>query len=47
VRDVLERDDQAKPLRDRIAALRAERPARPSTGLEADKAFFDDLSGEP
>jgi antitoxin VapB len=40
----LPRQDQ---LRDRFAALRAEHPLPPPTGLVADKAFFDALSGEP
>lgn len=31
--------ERLKPLRDRIAES-------PSTGLEADKAFYDELSGE-
>lgn len=47
VRQELEREAKAVPLRDRIAALRAEVLAKPATGQEADKAFFDDLSGEP
>jgi antitoxin VapB len=34
------------PLRDRFAAVRAERPLPPPTGEQADKAFFDDLSGD-
>jgi antitoxin VapB len=46
VREALDRVGRAIPLRDRIAALRADAPARPPTGLEAGKAFFDDLSGE-
>ncbi len=37
--------DEAAPLRDRFAALRAEHPLPPSTGEKADKTFFDDLSG--
>ena len=37
---------EAVPLRDRIAALRAEVLAHPATGLNADKAFFDELSGD-
>ena len=45
-REALDRVRRAIPLRERIAALRAEAPARPPTGLEADKAVFDDLSGE-
>ncbi|MGD9885462.1 MAG: type II toxin-antitoxin system VapB family antitoxin [Reyranella sp.] len=46
VRNELQREQEAVPLRSRIAALRAEVLKRPATGLEADKAFFDDLSGE-
>ncbi len=34
------------PLRDRIAAWRKEHPLPPATGQQADKAFFDDLSGD-
>jgi antitoxin VapB len=33
-------------LRDRLAARRAARPLPPPTGEVADKAFFDELSGE-
>jgi antitoxin VapB len=47
VRNELRREKDAVPLRLRIAALRAEVLKRPATGLEADKAFFDDLSGDP
>ncbi len=43
----LERAKEAIPLRARFAALRAAHPLPPPTGLLADKAFFDDLSGEP
>ncbi|HTR13418.1 MAG TPA: type II toxin-antitoxin system VapB family antitoxin [Roseiarcus sp.] len=32
--------ERIKPIQDRIAS-------RPPTGLEADKAFFDELSGDP
>lgn len=35
-----------KPLRERFAELRASRPLPPPTGKVADKAFFDDLSGQ-
>jgi antitoxin VapB len=34
------------PLRERLAALRARHPLPKPTGQAADKAFFDDLSGE-
>lgn len=47
VRNELRRRDEAVPLRQRIAVLRAEVLARPATGLAADKAFFDALSGDP
>jgi antitoxin VapB len=43
----LKRIAEAIPLRERIAAWRRERPMPPPTGRKADKAFFDDLSGEP
>ena len=42
----LRRETEATPLRDRIAALRRKVLSRPATGLEADRAFFDELSGE-
>ena len=35
-----------RPLRERLAELRASRPLPPRTGKVADKAFFDELSGE-
>jgi len=47
VSNELQREQEAVPLKSRIAALCAEVLKRPSTGLEADKAFFDDLSGDP
>ena len=34
------------PLRDRFAALRAAHPLPAATRVAADKAFFDELSGE-
>ena len=42
----LARIAEAIPLRDRIAAWRKEHPLPPATGQQADKAFFDDLSGD-
>ncbi len=42
----LDRTVQAIPLRDRFAALRKVLPLPPSTGKLADKAYFDELSGE-
>jgi antitoxin VapB len=43
----LKRVAEAIPLRERIAAWRKDHPMPPATGRQADKAFFDDLSGEP
>jgi antitoxin VapB len=43
----LARNDDEKPLRERMKAWREAHPFPPPTGLKADKAFFDDLSGEP
>lgn len=42
----LERTAQAVPLRERLAALWRENPLPPPTGRVADKAFFDELSGD-
>ncbi len=42
----LRRLDEAVPLRERLRPLQARILARPVTGLEADKAFYDELSGE-
>ena len=43
----LRRMAEAIPLRERISAWRKEHPMPPPTGQKADKAFFDELSGEP
>jgi antitoxin VapB len=43
----LRRVDQVLPLRERLRALQDRVMARPATGLAADKAFYDALSGEP
>jgi antitoxin VapB len=43
----LRRIAEAVPLHERIAAWREQHPLPPPTGQPADKAFFDDLSGEP
>ena len=43
----LERAQEVKPMRERVRAWREANPLPPPTGLKADKAFFDDLSGEP
>ena len=43
----LHRLDEALPLRERLRPLQQRVLARPATGLQADKAFHDDLSGDP
>jgi len=42
----IKRTTEAVPLRERFAALRKTHRLPPATGKTADKAFFDDLSGE-
>jgi len=42
----LRRLDEAVPLRDRLRPLQKRVLSRPPTGLEADKAFYDELSGD-
>jgi antitoxin VapB len=41
----LERLDEAVPLRERLRPLQDRVLSRPATGLEADKAFYDEVSG--
>ena len=41
----LRRLDEAMPLRDRLRPLQERVLSRPATGLDADKAFYDELSG--
>ena len=36
----------SRPLRERIRHIQDRVAARPKTGLEADKAFYDELSGQ-
>lgn len=43
----LRRIDQAVPLRERLRPLQERVLARPETGLQADKAYYDELSGNP
>lgn len=43
----LKRLDQAIPLKDRLRPIQERIQRRPATGLEADKAFYDDLSDTP
>lgn len=42
----LRRDERATPMAQRIGAIRSEVAEWPRTGLKADKAFFDELSGD-
>jgi antitoxin VapB len=43
----LRRLDEAVPLRERLRSIQARVLGRPATGLPADKAFYDELSGTP
>ncbi len=47
VKAELDRAAASIPLRERLAKLWDAHPLPPSTGKVADKAFFDDLSGDP
>jgi antitoxin VapB len=40
----LRRIEEALPLRERLRSLQDRVLARPATGLEADKAFYDELN---
>jgi antitoxin VapB len=42
----LRRLDEAMPLRDRLRSPQERVLSRPATGQEADKAFYDELSGD-
>ena len=42
----LRRLDEAMPLRDRLRSLQERVLSRPATGQEADKASYDELSGD-
>lgn len=46
VRNELLRERQKTPLMERLKPLLDELDAMPRTGLEADKAFYDDLWGQ-
>ena len=46
VRHELEREEEKLSLWERTAAIRARIASAPDTGLEADKDFYDWLSGE-
>lgn len=43
----LRRLDEIMPLRHRLRPLQERVLSRPATGLDADKAFYDELSGDP
>ena len=45
LRNELQRLDDATPLRERLRPIQARVMSRPATGLDADKAFYDDLGG--
>jgi antitoxin VapB len=42
----LARIESAKTLAERLRPIQERIAGRPATGLEADKAFYDDLNGE-
>jgi antitoxin VapB len=46
LRNELQRIEDATPLRQRLRPLQDRVLSRPATGLEADKAFYDELSGD-
>jgi antitoxin VapB len=46
VTEELKREAEAVPVQERLAQFWAQHPMPPPTGLKADKAFFDDLSGD-
>ncbi len=46
VENELRRADEAIPLRERLRPLQERIAAHPPTGLDADKTFYDDLSGD-
>ena len=46
LRNELQRLDDAVPLRERLRPVQNRVLSRPATGQEADKAFFDELSGD-
>ena len=46
LRNELQRIEDATPLRQRLRPLQDRVLSRPATGLEADKAFYDELNGD-
>jgi hypothetical protein len=47
LRNELDRLNAVLPLRERLRVLQERVMARPATGLQADKTFYDALSGDP
>ena len=45
LRAELDRIERSVPLRERLRSLQDRVMSRPSTGMEADKAFYDSLNG--
>jgi antitoxin VapB len=46
LRNELQRLDDMIPLRERLRPIQNRVLSRPPTGLQADKAFYDELSGD-
>jgi antitoxin VapB len=46
LRNELQRLDDAVPLRERLRPVQDRVLSRPATGQDADKAFYDELSGD-
>jgi antitoxin VapB len=46
LRNELQRVTEATPLRARLRPIQDRVMSRPATGLDADKAFYDELSGD-
>ncbi len=46
LRNELQRLDDAVPLRQRLGPVQNRVLSRPATGMEADKAFYDEISGD-
>jgi antitoxin VapB len=46
VQAALDADAEAEPISERLRRFWEENPMPPPTGLQADKVFFDELSGE-
>jgi antitoxin VapB len=46
VRNELEREEKKVPLWEKVKPILDEIDSHPKTGLKADKAFFDEMSGD-